>query len=387
MKADFTLTKVPRKKHGVKNLENGVVWYYIVYDTDGKRVRRSTGQTTKGSAIHWCNERLRAGKLLPIKRNKELFKTFADGFFDKGSPYVEQELVRGRKTTLASYKGMAGRLKNHIMPYFNKTKLVEIKKATIDDWMMKLKHKGVFGETINKSLYDLRKILTMAKERGIIPENPAKEVKPFVYESRERKPLSSEAGIELLKKSNIEAYWKRDKKAYYLSLIACLTGMRINEILSLRPKDIEENQIKVLHSRNHYDGEKPPKNGKKRFAPIPSKLFEILEGILPEDGKYIFSKDGLKPFSPDYALDAFDRALKRMGISVAQKKEDQLCIHGWRHYFITYLENKNINEAKIKAIVGHSEKSNITEQYTHFNKSDFAEVIALQEELLTAMEY
>jgi hypothetical protein len=57
-----------------------VVFYYQVYDGQGKRLcGHSTGKTTKTAAREFCNQLLKAGKLMPEKVKPMRKKRSGDG--------------------------------------------------------------------------------------------------------------------------------------------------------------------------------------------------------------------------------------------------------------------------------------------------------------------
>ena len=223
-------------------------------------------------------------------------------------------------------------------------------------------------------------------ENEIIPKDPTFGFNLTVAECEETGVLDAPEVKELMNEASIEKYWQGDKKYYLANLISCLTGLRKAEVVCLKEENIKENYIEVLHSINPYDGIKDPKNGKKRKVPIPRKLYEILKDIFPENKGFIFSVDGNTPIYKDKPKYALYNALAAMGIDEKQRRERNIHFHSWRHWLNSLLVKKNINSSKIKQVVGHTEKGDMTDHYTHFNITDFEDVVRIQEELLESFK-
>ena len=62
------------------------------------------------------------------------------------------------------------------------------------------------------------------------------------------------------------------------------------------------------------------------------------------------------------------------------KKERGLTIHSLRGFFISHLREKNVPDAKIRAVVGHSDPT-MTDVYTYWKPDMFPEVYEVQKEL------
>jgi site-specific recombinase XerD len=99
-------------------------------------------------------------------------------------------------------------------------------------------------------------------------------------------------------------------------------------------------------------------------------------------GGYIFSKDGGKnPVSRCKVYQVFFAALEKIGINAEQRKERNLSMHGWRHFFNTTLLMANVSDSKVMSLTGHlTEESK--KRYTHFDTTRFMEVVDVQEKLL-----
>jgi len=77
----------------------------------------------------------------------------------------------------------------------------------------------------------------------------------------------------------------------------------------------------------------------------------------------------------------FFKALERIGIDDERRRARHLSMHGFRHFFNTYLLAGNVNDSKVMALTGHTSEE-MKKRYTHFDPTSFAEVLELQEKLL-----
>ena len=60
-----------------------------------------------------------------------------------------------------------------------------------------------------------------------------------------------------------------------------------------------------------------------------------------------------------------------------------LSFHAWRHFLNTLLLTSNVGLSKVQKVTGHKTLK-MTEHYTHFDTTQFKEVVAVQDNLLAA---
>ena len=126
-------------------------------------------------------------------------------------------------------------------------------------------------------------------------------------------------------------------------LTSALTGLRQNELLSIKPCHVQDGGIHVVDSK-----------GDDRFVPIHPKLVTIINRRLSNER--LFGDDWL---NKDQLYGAFKRARAAAGLS------DEKVWHSLRHSFGTFLAEVQ-PASVIKDLMGH--KSIITSQiYIHTN--------------------
>jgi integrase len=158
--------------------------------------------------------------------------------------------------------------------------------------------------------------------------------------------------------------------------------MRIGELLGLRGEFLFEGYINVCAQYNRY-GYTDTKSHKERNIPIPKSIENDLLSLKLKNGDgYLFSENGGKnPLSRRRVSTALFSALEKTGIDGAERKRRNLTFHSWRHFFNTTLLMANVSDNKVMSLTGHGSEQ-MKKRYTHFDTTQFAEVVEVQNNLL-----
>ena len=149
----------------------------------------------------------------------------------------------------------------------------------------------------------------------------------------------------------IETLWQNTDNVYVrLYLILIYSGMRINELLSMKSKDVH------LEERYMIGGLKT-EAGKNRIIPISEKIVSFLD---TSDEYLIIHKKG-KRMSYSHALVESRKVLDDLGMNHT--------FHDAKHTCASLLERANVDMLHRKLILGHR-ISDITDRYTHVKKED-----------------
>lgn len=133
--------------------------------------------------------------------------------------------------------------------------------------------------------------------------------------------------------------------AGYLEFIL-LTGARRSEAAKLQWKDVDF-KGGVLTFRD-------TKNGEDREIPIGDRVGEILHALRPHGKKYVFAilnKEGKESYIKEPR-----KALAKANTAA----EAEVTVHGLRRTFATLLESLDAPAWPVKALLGHSLKSDVT---------------------------
>lgn len=134
-------------------------------------------------------------------------------------------------------------------------------------------------------------------------------------------------------------------------------GLRISELISLKPSDIDSGrkQIRILGKGNKY-----------RYTLLSDRTLELLRLYWPAYHPKIYLFEGQKkgsPISKTSVQNVFRESCKRKGIN------KPVSIHSLRHSFATHLLEGGTNLKIIQMLLGHS-SLRTTSIYLHVTKLD-----------------
>lgn len=351
----------PRKlKSGAK------VYYFQFRDENGHRsFAQSTGETSHSKALRFVQKLYNEGQLKT--KVKVTFRNFAHGFFDKNGQYYkwkEANLTTISDSTLKSY---VIKLNCQLLPYFGRYELTAIDVVLVKKWVIWASKKWS-AKTVNNAQGVLNIILSSALEKKMIEENPLDKITFRKIEKKHRELLTEEEIKQIY-----NADWTREESKR-MFLLAAVTGMRIGECSGLLKECVHDTYLDVKHSYDPKLGLGETKTKLNRFVPVPKGLSLIKE----DDCKWVFMGNSSEvPLYSNIVYKNMLRICDKLGIDY---KARGITIHSLRNFFISYLQKKNVTEAKIRAVVGHSENT-MTELYTYWKPDMFPEVYQAQQEL------
>jgi integrase len=362
--------------------------FYYAYDDQG--VRRgpwSTKCRNITAARNYCNRLIRTGRLIPKRGRPLTFGEFARGFWESGSPYLENQ--EGRADITPSYIDNCKKMTvNQILPFFADAPIEKITYKDINKWLLGFKnretlvggrkeiksYKNTYANTV---LGTLNTMMAYAVEQEIIPVNPCARVKRLKND-RKNIEIITVGEVQKLFPENRKTVWGDKEVAYVANRLASLTGMRAGEILGLRGEYVFDDYIYVCGSYGEY-GYGPTKTKETRFIPLIPEMIGLLKKLVEKNGPgYVFSLDGGgKPVSRKYFYDEFHRALKRIGIGQGEITRRGLSIHSWRHFLNTELQRQGLSLQQVQAVTGHK-SDRMTEWYSHFDARQLSDVMEAQ---------
>jgi integrase len=226
-------------------------------------------------------------------------------------------------------------------------------------------------------------MLNYAVKQKLIKANPCKNVELLKTSDEKEIQILTPDEVKKLFPAQWETVWN-SKLHYVLNKLAACTGMRHGELLGLRGEFVFEAYIDVCAQYNRY-GYGDVKTHKPRNIPIPAGLHRDLEMLMEDNGRgYLFSVNGGEsPVTRKQVYQALYEALANIGIDENQRKGRNLSMHGWRHFFNTTLLMANVSDNKVMSLTGHTTEK-MKKHYTHFDTTQFSEVVEVQEQLLIA---
>lgn len=172
-------------------------------------------------------------------------------------------------------------------------------------------------------------------------------------EKMERVPFS-ETEISKLWDISKNAVEVEDRLFAKATLILIHTGVRINELLKLKPSDIR------LEERYAIGGSKTDA-GKERIIPISEKIYPLVEEIYDENSPYFLTFKKGKKVSYHKFYDAWNEFMNEYNFNHL--------IHDTRVTFASLAHAAGVNELNLKRLLGHSNDGNVTHHYikTHID--------------------
>ena len=346
------------------------VYYYQYRDENGRRSPSySTGTDKLSQAKRICQKLYNEGKF--SSNSGLLFKTFAAGFFDEGSPYRKWKKTSGNDlapSTLASYIKL---LNFQILPYFGDMQIRKINTDTIKQWIVWM-NENWSAKTSNNAQSVMNIILKSAKEKRLIKEVPSADLSFRKIKKKHRELLT----VEELNKiyHNEDWRWEVARRAF---LVCAITGMRIGEVVGLQTFEVGDDRLNVEHSMHPFFGLGETKTRVCRYVPIPPSL-----NLKSKCGsKWAFQKpDAEEPVLAGYIYKRLMAICASMNIDT---KERGITLHSLRNMFISYMRGSTFGaniDAKIKAVVGHADET-MTDWYTYWTPEMFPEIYEVQEKL------
>jgi len=319
-------------------------YWWIRYWIDGKEIRESTGfrigEVSKGYVEAYLVEKKKQIKL----KGYSNFSIKQPTFEEISIEYLKYARDVAQKT---SWKRDMYSL-NRLSESFSGLLLIDITSKDVISYQKKRINKGVTNATINREVACLRLLFNYAaKVDKFFGKNPVSKIKFLPELNDVIYILSYEEEQKLLDKCT--------KQLYPIVFFALNTGMRKNEILQLKWKDVDfKNSFITIRIKD-------TKSKKPRKVPINDNLFEFLKNH-KNDSSYVFLNKYGKPYvSQDSIKRIFIRAYKQAGIK-------HLRFHDLRHTVATRMIEKGANPLAVKEILGHYDFS-ITQKYIHPDES------------------
>ena len=178
--------------------------------------------------------------------------------------------------------------------------------------------------------------------------------------------------IELVKRERVikrtiftekerEIVFASDNKICKAICVLIYTGLRIEEFLNLKKENIENNFIFVENSKT---------NAGVRAIPIHSKIKNIVDIFLRDEGEYLFCWKNRKNKT---VYETFRRSFKELMLEL----EMEHTIHDTRHTFASMMNKVGANDVALTTMIGHTDVNLTKSIYTHKELEDLEETMKL----------
>jgi len=327
------------KPRNDRNLKSRDGKWYVDFTYRGKRIREFGGFTKEQARntlakmrIDRLDEKLgfRKPAIEPIS-----FEVFADEFLETYCKQNKRSWARDEFSLISLKKFFRGKILQSIGP----EKVEKYKAARRKDHLKRDGDVLVSPATVNRELACLKTLFNKAVEWGKLETNPIRRVKKFKENNVREMILSAAEARRLIE--NASPFIR------LVLTVALNTGMRRNEILSLKWNNID------LFRR--YIFVEDSKSGKSRKVPMNSAVIEALKD-LPRVSEFVFFNPETKTHIKDISA----------GFSVAREKAGLtgLRLHDLRHTAASKMIEAGVDLVTVSKILGHA-SIQMTMRYAH----------------------
>ncbi len=248
------------------------------------------------------------------------------------------------------------RFNTHLKEFWKTHKLQDIKPIDLLTYQRELSDKGLSPKSIHNCLSLLRTIMRKAKDLELYDGNiPVFKMPKF--DNRRIRFLTESEASKLL-----TTLHSRHKLWHDITLFALHTGMRANEIFSLKTEhiNIQQRQVTVFDT----------KNTRTRVIPLNNVVQPVVEEYCENKTSYLFSKNKIRDPST-----IFRDAVKKVGLNNnVTDRRNKVVFHTLRHTFASWLVQKDVPLIVVSELLGHQDLR-MTMRYSHLTSSQGYEAV------------
>ena len=288
------------------------------------------------------------------------------------SEYLSQWLANVKNRVRPStYDGYEGLVRVHIIPHLGHIKLGKLRPEHISRaWETMLKE-GKSASVVEHAHLRLSKALNDAVKRQLIYQNPCQNVTAPKADNREIHPPDAQAIHRLLETATDTEYYEVLHTAFY-------TGLRRNEALALRWRDVDLYECSISVGRSLYRAKggqstyQAPKTAKSRrlVSLTPSSALVLralrerqvtdglLQGYVVNDDSLVFRYRHGGPMLPRAVSGAFKKLAHRAGLEGYR-------FHDTRHAHATLMLRQGVHPKIVQERLGHAKVGTTLDIYSH----------------------
>lgn len=256
----------------------------------------------------------------------------------KGS--VSDQLISSYRAALSKCKSIHGK------------KMDRIKFQDVQDIADSISHMSM--STVNNVKIVLTETFDLARKQKYISENFIKDV-DFLYKKK------TDSIHSTFSREEVDLLWQHsDDKNVRIVLIMIYTGLRIEELLSMKTENVHiEEQYMV--------GGMKTDAGKDRIIPIADKIYPFIKEIMDGKNKFLLSLNGKRYKRYDFLSLVWDKAMAILGAPHLP--------HDTRYTCATLLDRAGVNENSKKTILGHAKDDVTNKVYVQKDVKDLLDAI------------
>ena len=226
--------------------------------------------------------------------------------------------------------------------------------------MRELRKEGKSDSYVAKARGMLFQIMNKAEANELIRRNPV----ACAEKMKANKPMEAKEAFTAEEVKRMMEGLPRDKYGDSIRLMLG-TGIRMQELLALEPRLIEEDgsTIHIRQAVKTVSGKveigSPKSRDSVRDVPVPEGLRPIVIGLRSTEDKFVFqSSKKEQPFDPKMYREKFKDYIEALGdVRV-------LTPHSCRHTYVSQMQALGVDLATIQSMVGHADLD-MTQHYLH----------------------
>ncbi len=207
------------------------------------------------------------------------------------------------------------------------------------------------GASVNREQALLSALFNHAISEGYCPANPVKGIKRFKENGQRKRVLSAEEEERLF-----AAMTGTRARLRPITLLALGTGLRCNEIVSLRWEDVDFKRGTL------YLRAETTKNGEASELPLNADVQAALLALHTEKSKGL-----IFPYNANAISSQFAKLCDRLEMA-------DVTLHVMRHTFDSRLIESNVNPLIVQRLMRHKTMK-MTDHYTHLNQEQLQQAV------------
>ena len=271
---------------------------------------------------------------------------------------MEASRLKNKPSSVESKESI---LRLHVLPSYGDYRLDKLDYGAIEDLKVELAQK-LSHKTINNVLTVVRRMLVVARKRGLIdavPEIEWLKVPPPPFDF-----LTFEEADRLVTASKGEEEWQT------MILTGLRTGLRRGELLGLRWEDVDLVTGRLMVRQSIVRGRiVTPKSGRLREIPLGDQVLSALKKHRHLRGPLVFCKLSGCAFTRGDVKHPLNRATRRAGLR-------HIGWHVLRHTFASHLVMRGVPLKVVQELMGHA-TIEMTMRYAHLSPAISREAVRL----------
>src|SRR5215831_19491548 len=285
----------------------------------------------------------------------------------KGAPTLKEYDERWLRqikdgVKLSTHECYRSNLENYIVPELGRLKLDELNKATVKDFIGKIRRlktrrgREFSRDSIRLMIASLRAVLSEAIDDGFIAVNPVRRVQKFFKKAPVMRSEIEPFTLEQM--HQIENDFFHQLPEYYTFVLTLnRTGARIGEIIALEDGDVDFQNGFISINKNlpvgmrEEEAETPKTESSNREIQMSPQLMTTLRNHIEKRGnssRFLFTNSAGGPIDYSNFAKKWRKIQEKLGIRPPRSP------HNTRHTFATLMISRGENIAFVSKMLGHS---------------------------------